>query len=334
MSRSVFLPLLLLAALAVPIHVHPQEPPPAPRFHLRPLRTVAVQKTGMPAEKVDIVLVGDGYTRAQLGHDGAFEQHALAFREYLFSEPPFKQYRELCNFYTVYVESYDEGAENTPAENKLRNAFNSTYGVGGIERLLQYQDSAAVLEAARNAPAIDVVFVMVNDKRYGGSGGTIRDAFGRVIPAPCFSVGGLPSWQVAVHELGHSLANLGDEYVDATVADSYPLPFGARDFDAPNLTLARDVDANDPESLPRTLKWGHLLALPGAKGVIGLFEGAFFREKGVFRPSANCKMREYDQPFCAVCQEAIARRMHEICGRPFDDRLYHRTNPIRPPNEK
>lgn len=324
------LAIFLLALASRPSRAQDNPPPSPPPFRYQDLRSIALQKSGMPAEKVDVVILGDGYLRKQLDKDGAFYQDANSFRDHFLAEVPFKFYREMFNFYAVFVESYDEGAEDHPKEDKKRNAFDSTYGVGGIERLLQFQNPGAVFEAAKNAPAVDIIFVLVNDARYGGSGGYVRDGNSwRFIPAPCFSAHGVASLQVAIHELGHSLANLGDEYVDPTVAANYPFPRGRRDLDAPNLTLTRKLTSDDPDYLREHLKWGHFLDLPGAKGVVGLYEGAYFRATGVYRPSERCKMRNYADPYCPVCQEAIVRRLFQITGQNFDDEAYHKAHPIK-----
>jgi hypothetical protein len=331
MDRARALSAVVFAAIALAAAdgVAQNSPPTPPAFRFTKLRVRTVVKSGAPPEKVDVVILGDGYLRSHLGPGGKFDKDLAAFKEVFFREPPFKWYRDSFNWYAVYVESYDEGAEDRPAENHKRNAFDSTYNVGGIERLLQFQDQRGVLEAARNAPEIDVIFVIVNDERYGGSGGVVRDRqTGRTLPAPCFSSHGTPSFQVAIHELGHSFANLGDEYVDESAAGNYPLPGRHRDLENPNLTLARGLDLDDPASWRKDLKWGHFLDLPGAAGKVGLHEGAYFREEDVYRPSADCKMRTYDQSFCPVCQEAIVRRIFELTRRPFDDAAYHKRHPI------
>ncbi len=323
------LALVLCVLLLLAPEASSQAPPNPQPFRYQGLKVRTLLRCGATGDKIDVVILGDGYLKSHLGTGGKFEKDVTAFKEHFFNEIPFKHFRDSFNWYSVYVESFDEGAEDGPSRNEKRNAFNSSYHIGGIERLLQFQDSRAVMEAARNAPAIDIIFVIVNDRRYGGSGGTVRDReTGRLIPAPCFSSHGVPSYQVAIHELGHSFANLGDEYVDETVQSSYPLPRGGRDLENPNLTRLEDADELSPAELRQKLKWGHFLDLPGAEGRVGVHEGGFFREKGVWRPSANCKMRTYDEPFCPVCCEAIVRKIHDLTRRPFDDAAYHRRYPI------
>src|SRR5262249_14307490 len=131
-------------------------------------------------------------------------------------------------------------------------------------RLAVYRRDENVIRLARLAPAADIVLVMINDPRYGGSGGGI---WGKT-PAPCFT-NAQKSLQIAVHELGHSLAHLGDEYADAREAERRPMPDGTQDLPYPNLMCARRVDLSSKRTLAASVKWRHFLELPGADGRIG-----------------------------------------------------------------
>ena len=50
-------------------------------------------------------------------------------------------------------------------------------------------------------PNVDELVMLVNDPRYGGSGGSV-------------AVASASAPEIALHELGHSFAGLADEYVD------------------------------------------------------------------------------------------------------------------------
>lgn len=321
--------LALLLTVGLGLGLQAQDPPAPQQISYTGLKTLKLVDNGPNASKVDIVVVGDGYTRRQLVPGGKFEKDVRAFADCFFGQPPFDRYSDYFNLHAVYVESQESGADSKPGENRRRTAFRSTYRVQGIERLLQYQRPDAVLQAARNVEDLDIIFVMVNDGRYGGSGGVVvAPDTHRVYPAPCFSTYGVQSFQVGIHELGHSFANLGDEYSDASVANNFPLPPNGADFAFPNLTVTTRVNRLNWKTYQRTLKWGHFLNLPIAAKVIGAFEGGYFREKGVLRPQRNCKMREYEENFCAVCREALVRKILETVGERFDDAAYHKSNPL------
>lgn len=38
---------------------------------------------------------------------------------------------------------------------------------------------------------------------------------------------------------------------------------------------------------------------------IGVYEGAGYQAKGIYRPYINCKMKSLGTEFCPVCQRAI-----------------------------
>lgn len=103
-----------------------------------------------------------------------------------------------------------------------------------------------------------------------------------------------------LHEIGHALAGLADEY-------SHP---GASDFDAVNL---EDRQA-------RKLKWSSLIEqgflpdriIPRTEIIEGVDRGNFLI------PSNNCYMNNHNQPkdnrYCPVCQLAIISRISQLSG--------------------
>jgi hypothetical protein len=282
-----------------------------------------VLEGGSARKSVDVVILGDGYVAEDLAPDGAYERDVKATVEALFELSPYREYKDWFNVYAVYAESFDRGAEDEFGRNDKKTILDATFDrKGGRLLMIQRPENAARL--AKNAPATDIVLIVVNDDRYGGSGGVLAGE----MPAPVFA-SSPESVQIAIHELGHSFAGLGDEYADPEAAETRPVPLGTKDFEEPNLTRARFVDTTSPETIAKTVKWKHFLELPGAGGVISAFEGGYYQPEGVFRPQARCKMRENEAPFCHVCRETIARNIHRVAKRKFDHDGYHEQHPIR-----
>jgi hypothetical protein len=161
-------------------------------------------------------------------------------------------------------------------------------------RLIVVDTAAAQAFVAEHVEtaANSVVVVVANTGLYGGSGAE---------HVPVFSLSGM-SADIAVHELGHAAFGLADEYA----------------WDAPG----RDQPLTEPnvadDCRPGALKWAHLVnvaeadlgvdhAITGPGPHIGAFLGAKYRTAGAYRPEFDCRMRTVNQPFCAVCREAIGK---------------------------
>jgi hypothetical protein len=171
---------------------------------------------------------------------------------------------------------------------------------------------------------------MVNVERYGGAGTSLPaiEVRGRPLPAPTFASQDTASFLIAVHELGHSFATLADEYADPAMVGRRPLPTDGSDLPHPNATLPGHIDVTDFDSVARTAKWKHFLALPGARKHRGAHPGGYFREHGVYRPFVRCRMLSNGDPFCPVCCEEMAKGIHAACGLPWDDAEFHERHPL------
>ena len=290
--------------------------------------------SGKADKTIKIVIVGDGYTEKDLVAKGKYESDCERLVSAFLKKAPFQKYQDYFAFYAIYALSYDRGAENNPGEGKKRNILDCTVETNPDgtpkNRLIRFQKPERLGRIVKNAWVndLDTILVIVNDSREAGSGNTL--VYNKQeMPAPTFTNAG-DFENAAMHEFGHSFADLADEYVDCTMIDKYVLP-ATGDLTNPNVTLAALVQTDTKESLEETLKWRHFLKLPGAEGVIGLYSGGHYRPKGVYRSQADCFMRTFgfNVDFCFVCQEAIVRAIYRKTGLPFDDQDYHRQNPIK-----
>ena len=100
------------------------------------------------------------------------------------------------------------------------------------------------------------------------------------------------SLPVVVHEFGHSFGGLADEYA----YDFEQIPMYPHDVEPwePNITTRKDFKS----------KWEDMTGKQG----VGLYEGAGYSLKGVYRPCHDCRMRTNENPdFCPVCRRALTR---------------------------
>lgn len=291
-------------------------------------RIESIRESAPPATAVDILFVGDGYTQQHLGPTAKYLSDVRRYTKQLFEEIPFSWYADKFNVRAALLESKDRGARSAPEDTSVDTALRSTFdSVNG--RLLTFENDARLAEIVRAAGPTDIVFVMVNTERYGGAGTVLSrvKVRGRNLPAPTFAAQDTTSFLIAIHELGHSFANLADEYVDTSLHARYPLP-DEGDLLERNVTLGKLLDMKDRAGLKATLKWSHFLDLPNAERHPFAHQGGYYREKGVFRPWPRCRMRDHEDPFCPICCEDMSRAIFDACGEPFDDPAYHRAHPL------
>jgi hypothetical protein len=237
----------------------------------------AVFENGAPGSKVDILLISEGYTAAQLPK---FRADARRLIDGLFALEPFRTRRSAFNVRTLELPG-----RAAPVE----------FNVFGIERYALTYDNRALRNVAASAP-YDVLKILINQDKYLG-GGIFNDQ-------STVAAGNSAAQYVFIHELAHNLAGLADEYV-GNVTYETGAPQKAEPWE-PNITALHD---------PSKLKWRDLVE-PGTPiptpstyaGKVGAFEGGGYEAHGLYRPEIECIMGSRKVvPFCRVCQRAINR---------------------------
>lgn len=244
---------------------------------------VPLEVHGPVGTAFDLVVVGDGYTASQ---QGAFLRDARAKAADLFAVEPYRTYRGAFNVWAVEVVSPESGVDADPNVGVLRDtALDMEFWCGGTERLLCV-DEAKAKAAASAAPDVDHVLAVANSTKYGGAGGSVATASG----------GNKDSGQVAVHELGHSIGGLADEY------DS-PYPAGTAPGEAPEPNASVFPE---PLMTEQQTKWWRWIGKPTPDGgVIGTVMGGRYNPVLYYRPSNESIMRVLGKPFNLVGREAM-----------------------------
>ena len=259
-----------------------------------PFKTVEIIKNGTPKNKVDLVILAEGYTSAEMDK---FINDARRVTGYLFDAEPFKSEKKNFNITAVLTPSIESGTD-IPGEDTYKNThFNSSFYTFDISRYLTVSDMKTVYDAAAVVP-YDYIYILVNTERYGGGG------FYNFVTV-CTADNNLTK-EVFAHEFGHGFAGLGDEYYTSAVAyeDFYNLKVEPWE---PNLTTLVNFD----------LKWNKMVAdsvpVPTTReekynNTIGVFEGGGYMEKGIYSPFMDCRMKSNNaKDFCPVCREAIKK---------------------------
>ncbi|GGM62245.1 M64 family metallopeptidase [Dactylosporangium sucinum] len=266
----------------------------------KPSATVTPIEVNGPSDKrIDLVYLGDGYTadeQALFATQVAYSWNILAQRE------PFKSYRKLFNVWQVNVVSNESGSDNDPTEGVLKDtALNSTYYCEGLARLVCVDVPVAQSYAAL-APAFDQIAVVINSPTYGGAGYVEDDLV-------TFSGGHWAGAEILPHELGHSLGDLADEY-----------PYWAYPGDGSRYTDDEPPFANvsvhnaEQQAAQRTKWWYWVGENTPDGGTIGTYEGAYYYNLGIYRPSDDSLMRSLLKPFNLVGREEMTRKFYEMTG--------------------
>jgi len=299
---------------------------------------IEIEKNGTPETKVDLLLLGDGYTTEERTK---FEADARRLVAALFATSPFKERRRDFNVWGLCPAARQSGISQPSLGIHRTPPLGSSYDVFGTERYVLTFDNRAFRNAAAFAP-YDFVEILVNSKTYGGGG--IFGQFGTA------AAGSELAPYLFVHEFGHHFAGLADEYFTSSVA--YLPPAGRVEPWEPNVTALLNPDRLRWKDLvepgtPIPTPWqhdeflrqsrdlqkrraelrkeqrpeseinalfaeqkridDHRLASEKYAKKIGAFEGANYQPKGFYRSQVNCIMFSRTDFFCLVCRRAIER---------------------------
>jgi hypothetical protein len=299
---------------------------------------IEVEVHGEPAEKVDLLLLGDGYTAEECAE--GFRNDARRLAGVLFSHEPFRHRREDFNVWGLCPPTAESGVSRPSTGVHRRTPVGATYDAFGSERYVLTFENRAWRDVAAWAP-YEFVEILVNGETYGGGG--IYNLFATV------AIDNDWADYVFIHEFGHHFAGLADEYYTSPVA--YEAPAEVTEPWEANVTALLD---------PEDLKWADLVTpgtpvptpwpkaeyearqqeiqarrreirsqglpesvmselfreerafstalLGGAEhaGHVGAFQGANYDARAYLRPQIDCVMFSRDEvPFCAVCHRAL-----------------------------
>ena len=265
----------------------------SPERHLE-YPSFEVVHNGDPAEKVDIVMLPEGYTKDEMDE---FKADCKKFAGYLFKVSPYSENKDKFNIWGVEAPSLEEGTDIPERGIWKKTLMNTQFYTFDLERYLMTSDYKSVRDLAANAP-YDQIYILVNSDKYGG--GAIYNYYSVCINNNIFSE------YVFSHEFGHGFAFLADEYYTSDVAynDFYPLDVEPLE---PNITTLVDfdskwkdmVDQDTPIPTPDTAEYADK---------VGVFEGGGYVAKGIYRPMEDCSMKTATvNNFCPVCKRAIQR---------------------------
>ncbi len=273
---------------------------------------VTILQTATKGDGIDIVLMGDAYSDRQVA-DGTYKADMETIYNNLFTEEPYKSFKDHFNVYYVNVVSATEGYEHSGTA--LGGFFGGGTLVGGDDNtVFQYALKAISEEEMDEA----LLIVAMNSDNYAGtcymyypqSNGS---DYGTGVSVSYFPKGGDAETfaQLLHHEAcGHGFAKLADEYAYedyGNVPDDYVTQIREQQS---NWGWWKNVDFTSDSTQVRWKKF--LDDTRYANDGLGIFEGGLTYWSGVWRPTENSIMRYNTGGFNAPSREAIYYRIHKL----------------------
>ena len=254
------------------------------------------------AHSLDIVLLSDGFTADE---KEKFVESCKMWSDALFKYAPFSENTHRINIRAVWAVSEGKGIDKPGFGKWVENLLGTRFFTFNSERYQMTEEFQKVRDVAAAVP-YESIFILTNTDKYGGGG--IYNFYGLGSAGKTGLTG-----EVYVHEFGHSLMGLGDEYIEKGNTVSALYPEGKEPWEA-NLTRFVNfkgkwedrIDKDTP--IPTTVAEG----TTEKDWKIGAYEGGGYLEKGVFRGWPECMMKALTD-FCPVCQEAIKKYLDYIC---------------------
>lgn len=239
---------------------------------------------------IHIAFVAEGYTQDELP---TYLEDARIASEALFAHEPFRSMKDRFNVIALMSPSEESGTSE-PAKGLWRNTvLGSHFDTFYSSRYLTTLNLKRLHDVLAGTP-YEHIIVLVNTNEYGGGG---------ILNSYNLSMTHHEDFKpVVVHEFGHSFAGLADEYAYEQEA----IPMYPHDIEPweKNITTLKDFDKKWKKMLPN----GTDVPTKEVKGnnKIGVYEGAGYSLKCVYRAFPDCRMRTNSNPeFCSVCKKAI-----------------------------
>lgn len=261
--------------------------------------TVLISGTGETG--VNIAIAGDGYQASQ---QSTFVALATQVANHFTSFYPFNMFKDFINVYAIQVESVDSGISDNsavPVINK-NTFFNSRWVINSNNAWglsMNYSTMTTIRNANIPEGSVSGV-VLANSTRpaatasysNGSASGT-----NCVVGTASVSRAG----NTTIHEVGHALASLGDEY---------------NILSGQNERVNRTHENNATEA---AVKWRAFLGVESPSSstsynntvqILRFIQDTTHHSYRWFRPTASCNMNQSSgQPFCMVCNVEIFRVM-------------------------
>lgn len=316
------------------IDPHSRQVNPADMIHTE--KTAVIIENGSAQEKLDIVILGDGYSVKEMAK---FNNDAKRLSDVLLSAEPFKSRKNDINIRLVETPAQESGIHKPHPGVFKRTPLSAHYGSFDSERYVLSYDNKTIRNVASAVP-YDFMVILVNERTYGGGG--IYNLYTTVSSDNKFAD------YIMIHEMGHHMAALADEYYTSSVSyeappvtlepwetnitalldkdnlkwkdlvdeeTPIPTPWNKEEFDKHGYEIQKERTAlraaKVEESVMEDLfmrelkKQDEYYSKEQYKDKVGTFEGAGYNQYGLYRSQLDCIMYTRHNVFCKVCQRSI-----------------------------
>jgi hypothetical protein len=291
---------------------------------------------GPASRKVDIVILGDGYSRTEMEK---FRKDSKRLTDVLLSHEPFKSRVKDFNIRAVETPAEESGVFKPHPGVFRRTPLSVHYGSFDSERYALTYDNRTIRDVASEVP-YDFMVILINERTYGGGG--IYNLYTTVSADNKFAD------YIMVHELGHHMAGLADEYYTSSVSyeapgtqvepwevnitalkdlenlkwkelvehgTPIPTPWNKDVFDKFGYSVQKQRDSLRAARVPENVMEDLFLkqknqediyfASEEFKDKTGAFEGAGYMQYGLYRSQLDCIMYTRHMNFCTVCRKGL-----------------------------
>jgi len=294
-------------------------------------------ENGPATEKVDIVVLGDGYKSEEMEK---YHNDVDRLMDALFEAEPFKSRKSDFNVRAIETPAPSTGVNRPHPGVFNRTPLSVSYSSFDSERYALAYDNRSIRDVASTVP-YEYTIILMNEKTYGG-GGIFR-------LYATSAVDNKFSDYIVIHELGHHFAALGDEYYTSSVSyemgeiviepwepnvtalfdpenlkwkdlvekgTPVPTPWNKEEFDNNSIEIQKERAKLRKEKAPESELEAlferqreeeiKMIDQMEYKGKVGAFEGSGYMQYGYFRPAIDCIMfTRNHNAFCPVCQQAL-----------------------------
>jgi hypothetical protein len=297
-----------------------------------------ISENGPADQKVDIVILGDGYGKDEMDK---FRKDAVRLSRFLMGAEPFRSRSKDFNIRAVETPAESSGVSKPHHGVFKRTPLSVHYSSFDSERYALTYDNRKVRDVASQVP-YDLMVILINERTYGGGG--IYNLYTTVSADNKFAE------YIMIHEFGHHMAGLADEYYTSSVSyeipkitvepwesnitalfdisnlkwkelveegTPIPTPWNKEAFDKEGYAIQKERDslrkAMVPENVMEDLftrqmeQENAFFAVEKYRNKVGAFEGAGYLANGLYRPQIDCIMYSRHLVFCKVCARSIEK---------------------------